>query len=554
MSTISRPIRRTSLTALLVVILALLAACASAPEATQQAARQLEERITVVQNEIESAKAAYDQRLNGDFRDIADYSGEERHVGEFAQADAALAQVRMDYDMIVEPLIDGYAAERQMQLDTAIINANDRLDDALQFANMPAQWGEYLLNVRNDAGGIVATATASSSALTNSNDALLSQIQAAAQAFPQQAQRTTEMSDHFAGLQAEAATAVNVLQTEAAKPRPDFPLIAEQASLVEHNLAAFRTEEPPAQAMLEELYVGETRTLLDIVALPKVTVTRTSWDEWSCDFESCETVYEYEEKQVSLPAADVFALFAPDAPVATGNGGDRLDLAQGMTPEAWGELGIDPNAAFPSFDNASEFNAELEETYCHQLQGFYDGQPSLHARPDPNPETNGCLGLDTPADLAAGKFWAESDELRAEDIGTDIYSKAPGDFADQATTAATPPGMAYVGNPATGEWQTDSGGNQFWAFYGQYAFFSQLIGGTTPYHYRSEYDTWDRDHRRRDSAYYGFYGGSPRYGAGSPQAAARYGSTRFVQSGLLNSTVRNAGVFARSGGPGGGGK
>lgn len=46
------------------------------------------------------------------------------------------------------------------------------------------------------------------------------------------------------------------------------------------------------------------------------------------------------------------------------------------------------------------------------------------------------------------------------------------------------PGSQYVGNPHYGSWSHGSGGS-FWAWYGQYAFFSNLMGGRNYY-----YNSW----------------------------------------------------------------
>ena len=61
---------------------------------------------------------------------------------------------------------------------------------------------------------------------------------------------------------------------------------------------------------------------------------------------------------------------------------------------------------------------------------------------------------------------------------------------------AHPPAYQYVGNPHYGHW--GSGG--FWAFYGQYMFMSQMLGGWRVG--RGDYDDFRRD-RDRGRPYYG---------------------------------------------------
>ncbi|RJG41992.1 hypothetical protein [Motilimonas pumila] len=59
-------------------------------------------------------------------------------------------------------------------------------------------------------------------------------------------------------------------------------------------------------------------------------------------------------------------------------------------------------------------------------------------------------------------------------------------------------GSQLVGNPSYGQWQTNSSGMSFWAWYGMYSMFSNL---TRPVYY----DSWSRG---RDYSYYNDYGRS----------------------------------------------
>ena len=61
------------------------------------------------------------------------------------------------------------------------------------------------------------------------------------------------------------------------------------------------------------------------------------------------------------------------------------------------------------------------------------------------------------------------------------------------------PGSQLVGNPQYGSWQTNSSGNSFWHWYGQYAFFSSMFRSPIGY------GSWGR---HRDYSYYNDYGRS----------------------------------------------
>ncbi len=62
------------------------------------------------------------------------------------------------------------------------------------------------------------------------------------------------------------------------------------------------------------------------------------------------------------------------------------------------------------------------------------------------------------------------------------------------------PGQQLVGNPQYGEWQTDSSGSSFWAWYGGYRLLGDLFDNR-----RIGYDSWGR---HRSYSYYNDYGRS----------------------------------------------
>jgi hypothetical protein len=71
-------------------------------------------------------------------------------------------------------------------------------------------------------------------------------------------------------------------------------------------------------------------------------------------------------------------------------------------------------------------------------------------------------------------------------------------------------GSYLVGNPAYGQWKTDSGGSSFWAFYGQYRLFSDIFLGRNTFRGPIQYDDW--------------YGGRSRYSYHNDYGRSTYGS------------------------------
>ncbi len=142
-----------------------------------------------------------------------------------------------------------------------------------------------------------------------------------------------------------------------------------------------------------------------------------------------------------------------------------------------------------------------------------------------------------------------------DNLGMAIVSKKAGQFDDEANTHATPPGMAYMGDPKYGEWRRDSNGNSFWAWYGKYALFSTLFSFPP----RSfGYNRWNSFHRsyRYDRPYYGNTSdGRRQYGTKGAftKASSRYRASSFAQTGGFASqspSVRTYGAKVRGGGPG----
>lgn len=98
-------------------------------------------------------------------------------------------------------------------------------------------------------------------------------------------------------------------------------------------------------------------------------------------------------------------------------------------------------------------------------------------------------------------------EMHANDMGMEIVAKTDGKLNKQVA----PPGYSnYVGNQKYGNWKTDNSGNSFWAFYGQYAFMSNMIGLMAGPVYRSGYNNYNSSYR----------GVRPYYGT----STAKYGT------------------------------
>lgn len=131
-------------------------------------------------------------------------------------------------------------------------------------------------------------------------------------------------------------------------------------------------------------------------------------------------------------------------------------------------------------------------------------------------------------------------DIHAGDLGMEIAAKTDGKVSKQTA----PPGYSnYVGNSRYGNWQTGSGGS-FWAFYGQYAFMSSMMGlhsgpvYRTGYNdYRSNYRGTSRPYRGKGGSQYGtFSSASKKSNPGFHQRVANNSSFKSrVNNGISNS-------------------
>jgi len=104
-------------------------------------------------------------------------------------------------------------------------------------------------------------------------------------------------------------------------------------------------------------------------------------------------------------------------------------------------------------------------------------------------------------EITAWKNVSEEYFMKNENnLGMELISK---NEEGKISKIPAPPGYSnYVGNKQYGQWQTNSSGQSFWAFYGQYAFMSSMFGMMSTPVYRNGYN----DYRSN------YYGRRPYYG------------------------------------------
>jgi hypothetical protein len=142
-------------------------------------------------------------------------------------------------------------------------------------------------------------------------------------------------------------------------------------------------------------------------------------------------------------------------------------------------------------------------------------------------------------------------EQNLDNLGMAILSKPYGEF--EPDSHAAPPGMAYVGNPKYGEWKKDESGNSFWAWYGRYAFFSNLFFFPSHHYSYGSWNRWNTDYRYK-KPYYGQTGTGYTFGSRGSRMkdSPRYQNSTFSKTGgfkTASASVRGRASGLRGGGP-----
>jgi hypothetical protein len=105
----------------------------------------------------------------------------------------------------------------------------------------------------------------------------------------------------------------------------------------------------------------------------------------------------------------------------------------------------------------------------------------------------------------------------------------------------------YVGNKSYGSWQTNSSGNSFWAFYGQYAFMSSMFGmmNNRPI-YQSSYRDYNSNYRGSRPYYGTTSSGTRAYGSGSATSQAMNSKSKFKSNVSSKVARSSSGSYTRS--------
>lgn len=535
-----------------------LAGCGGLPNEVEDRASTIKQSIGSLDKMLEderTALLAIPTKDAGLWKFLEPYATRENWTGSLDKVKQNIAGLQETFNSQVQPLLDANKEESEATL-TALLEAIEKNFDPVKVSIRSVKDRIALLQTAKDhATAWIEQSRTHVTQLDTSTANLKPLITEIKGAFPD---RSSDIDMRLAPLSKLVTDAHDALvraegefTSHAQGKEANYALFADTVTFIASSSAQYIALDAEYRADLNSLYEDHTVILRDMKIEYKVQIVRTSWDEnsdWNTendhvfdpvfiskdDFEYLSSLSEGDSKGQQEYLADYYSSW--------GSWSTKVHIDKSV----WQKLSIDEGASMPYGNNSSQFSiAELEPVYYHKYAKV------------------------TGTTVAEGD-WEEVDEeefaQHVESFGMAIETKPLGRFADEAVEEPTPVGIEMVGNERYGEWKQDSTGNSFWHYYGQYAFINALIGGNNHSYSRNEYDnyrTW-RSGRNKDTegTAYGWYGSNskaPTYGSSGSQTTktASYTSSPFAKGGGARSVspnLRDAGVTARSRGPGARGK
>lgn len=522
-----------AIAALLAVIL--FAGCAGLPQELRDQADAIPEQIAQVEQRIAEHSDSFQAvKQSSEYRDFLQrYDERENWDSHFQVARTKLANASSLFDQTVKPLLDRNSPDDAEALRVQLDRLSLAVREAREEAAKPGNRIQFLGDAKSQGPQWVDEAEKDLGLTKVIFDDLAAVVNQAKGDFPDKEADLTSRFAAVRGLYDSSNKAADVARNQVNASDPDYAALGDSTQLVAENFALIQDQDAELRGRLSELDHSYSKMLVDMDVRNSIVVGRTSWNE-GADFPA-EHDYLYSPRQVDqatyesvvgLPDNQLLAVF-------TSGFFSGKSLRVGMDQAAWNSLGIDPMESWPGGDDTAEFwLQDAPASYFHKYIITENGQRR-----------------ETEWEQVTWEFF----EANLENLGMDIVTKPYGFYEDEVVNVASPPGMAYVGNPRYGQWREDNQGNRFWDWFGPYLFFSTLLH--RPYYYNDWYGWRGGYYGQRP--YYGPAGDPNRYGTYSQNTGTRYSSSTWARKGGFErqaASVRGAGPAARGGGPSRAGK
>ena len=504
-------------------------------DGTRRQAKAVKQDLKTTREFIDAQKKKYEGlAASKDFVALAGYAAKEKWDTAFAAAAATLDRAQQVYDKGLKATLKQNKPEGEAKALVQIKQVSAVIKEARDQARAPFERAGRIQ------AAMAGTQAMETSALAAA-ETILSTVQGLAQGpvarareqFPGSDAKITARFAPFAKMADDTRANTQIVKAQYnahTRGQADYAAFVTAADAVEQANTVLSTKGTEFEKDIDQLYESYTKVLEDMKIDYFVTVSRESWNERSDYYNPKISSYT---RQVS---PEVFQALAESdaesiADLTPGYRGVSLRVSPGLDT-AFKALNIDPVEAWPDRShNAATFylnNTRLK--YYHKYLKEENGQTTQ-----------------TGWEPVKASFY----EQNLENLGMAILSKPYGEF--EPDTQASPPGMAYVGNPKYGEWKKDSHGSSFWSWYGRYAFFSNLFF-YPPHHYSyGSWNRWNSDYRYK-KPYYGRTNTGYTFGTrgSTMKQSPRYQNSTFSKTGGLktaSASVRGGAAGLRGGGP-----
>ena len=471
-------------------VLACVCVACGLPARTREEAERTAAAIDAENADIAQKEAAYRTFVaSSAYAPYRIYAEREKWAGQFDYARAKAAAAKTTYEQYVTPLLKKNDSRDDYPVEIQTSRINRLISEARAYAEIPQRRREYVDQVGRTYPLLLKESTGNADATKAALASLLAERDKARSAFPARdadIEKRVQPVQKLADDAARASQKVSVEAANASAGRPaDFVVLGDNAQLLSRNASTIREDARTADGQLKSLSASYSRALADMEAVYYITVMRWAWND-DADYPSVHT-YSYPRQELTGEQFDYFNSLPESLPYmarlrSSWFGGSSLEMNPRVDAAHWDALHVAPQEQWAYRDDSAEYGFTLSADYFHKYLVTENGETH---------ETD----------------WQQVDETMFEnhvdDLGMDIVSKPFGTFEDEKITNPTPAGLAFVGNPQYGHWQTDDRGTSFWAWYGAYRLFGDLLGARgQPYLYRrDEWDTWST--RYRGQPYYG---------------------------------------------------
>jgi hypothetical protein len=479
------PVRRLTLAA----ITACVCVACGLPSRTRAEAERTSAAIVTQNADIARKETAYRTFVaSSAYTPYRIYAEREAWARQFDYARAKTAAAKATYERYVAPLLQRNDRRDEQAVAIQISGIARLINEARAYADLPQRRRGYVDEIAGKYTRLQRESHDNADAVKATLASVLAARDKARGAFPAREADIDKRVQPVQRLADEAGLAGQKVSFEAANAgagrAADFVVLGDNAQRLSRDASRIREDARTLDGQLGSLSASYSRALADMKAVYFITVQRWAWDD-DADYPSTHT-YTYPRQELTGDAFDYFNSLPGSLPyVARYRSnwfGSDVQTHASVAADRWAALGILPKEAWVNRDDTAEYGFTLSADYFHKYLVTENGQTQ---------ETD----------------WQKVDETTFEnhvdDLGMDIVAKPFGAFEDEKITNPTPAGLAFVGNPQYGRWQNDDRGTSFWAWYGAYRLFGDLLGARgQPYAYRrDEWDTWST--RYRGQPYYG---------------------------------------------------